>query len=392
MKSFVRDKYWPIGLDIGADSIKMLQMQRVGRTIGVMACGQYRLSGNVPDSGPERRKIVVSGIREILRQAQFRGRKVISTLSSTQLHIKNVRIAQVSEKKLADTVRREASERFNFKVGPDQLRWINAGQVRQGTEMRDEIIMLAVSAETIDEHLAMLGEVGLVPEFIEAEPVALFRVFQHFLRRRADERFVSVIVDIGKSATRVTVARGPKIIFIKKIDIGGGKLTEAVAGQLNLNYEEAHDLRVRMMKEHGVSDERQRAEDKPGEDQARTSIDWTIHDAMRGEVEELSKEIALCLRYCSVTFRGLRSDCVVLTGGEAYDTAMVNLLTESLGVKCVVGRPLRGIDVSSMNVAANRRGTLAEWAVCTGLAVREANLENAVSEKDHTDAEHRLSA
>jgi type IV pilus assembly protein PilM len=387
-----KNRRWPLGLDIGTDSIKMLQLQRVGQVLSVSACGLHRLPRAAAEGGAERRKAVLAGIREIMDKGHFHGRRVISALSSSQLSIKNVRMPEMPEDQLAAAIREEASERFGFEVGADQLRWIEAGTVRQGTEVRQEIIMLAAPSETIEDHLSLLDEAGLVPEHIEAEPVSIFRVFQHFLRRRGDEEAVSVVADIGRSATRVTVARGHRIVFIKRIDIAGRALTDGVAKQLNLSHDEAYDLRVRIMKEQ--SEPRSRRAEQRQQDAAdaerRTSVDWTIHDAMRGCVEELAREIALCLRYCSVTFRGLRSECVVLTGGEAYDPALVDLLSENLGVGCEVGRPLRGVDVGSMNVGSNRRGTLAEWGVCAGLALRAFDADNIASEND--DAEHRLSA
>ena len=390
LKGLLKSGRWPIGLDIGTASIKMLQLQRSGQIMSVTGSGEHWLSSSIPQSGAERRKAVVAGIREILDKGKFAGRRAVSSLSSSQLSIKNVRMAHMPEDQLAQAIRVEACERFNFEVGPDQLRWINAGQVRQGNEVRDEIVMMAASAAVVEEHLALLDEAGLAAEHIEAEPVALFRVFQHFLRRRDDEQAVTVIVDIGNSGTRISVARGTKIVFIKLIDVGGFHLTDGVAKQLNLSHEEAHDLRVRIMKEHSESGGRRRAEDSEEAPQQRSNVDWTIRDAMRGQVEELAKEVALCLRYCSVTFRGLHPNCVVLTGGEAYDAALVELLSENLGVNCVVGRPLRGIDVSRMDVAANRRGTLADWALCTGLAMTEMPDQAMTREDDH--AEHRLSA
>ncbi|MHC4982556.1 MAG: pilus assembly protein PilM [Planctomycetota bacterium] len=390
LRGLLKSRHWPIGLDIGTGSIKMLQLQRSGRAVRVVASGQRCLGNAVPDSGPERRAAVAATIRQILEEGSFSGRRVTSSLSCNQLGIKNVRLDRMPENQVAEAVKWEAGERFNFNIGPDELRWINAGQVRQGSEMRDEIIMIAVAAETIEEHLALLEEAGVIPEHIEAEPVALFRVFQHFLRRRDDEQAVSVVVDIGKSATRVTVARGPKIVFIKQIDIGGAKLTEGVSRQLNLSYEEAQDLRLRVMKDQGRPPDEAGRQDAAETPQPRSSVDWTIHDAMRSQVEELAKEVALCLRYCSVTFRGLHPNSVVLTGGEAYDKALVDLLAENLGVSCVVGRPLRGVDVSCMEATANRRTAMAEWAVCTGLALREMYCQEMAGEKEY--AEHRLPA
>jgi hypothetical protein len=90
---------------------------------------------------------------------------------------------------------------------------------------------------------------GLVAEHIDAEPLATFRPFERLLRRKADERSISVILDMGYSGTRIVVAQGREIVLIKRIDIGGKKFTEAIAKQLNLPFEEACDLREQMMRD-----------------------------------------------------------------------------------------------------------------------------------------------
>ena len=119
-------------------------------------------------------------------------------------------------------------------------------------------------------------------------------------------------------------------------------------------------------------------------------MQWSVFDAVRGQAESLAREINLCLRYCSVTFRGLRPQRVMLTGGEVYDASLVRLLGEQLGLECVVGHPLKGIDVSAVDLGGDRRGMLAEWATCTGLAIRDVDFTTGAREVEH--AEHRLSA
>ncbi len=321
----------------------------------------------------------------MLRQGGFHGSRVVTALSSGELGLKSVRLPHVPHVEQAKVVRREANERFGFDVGPDQLRYLVAGQVRSGDETYDEIIMMVVQDKTIEQHLSLVADMGLRPEHIEAAPVALFRVFERYLRRKADEEAVTIVADIGAGGTRVVVARGKQIVFVKNIDIGGRRLTEAVARQLNLSNSEARELRMRSAKPQEPADNK--SDDQQGE---LSSVDWTIHDAVRGEVESLAREISLCLRYCSVTFRGLHPDRMMLTGGEVYDASLVRLLGEQLSVKCVIGHPLKGIDTSAVDLDWDRRGMLAEWTMCTGLAMRDVDFGKSMREVEH--AERRLSA
>jgi len=378
---------WPIALDIGTDGIKMLQMHRVGGSVSVRAAGRWRFP---PAAGedPAKWRNSAEGVREILRKGDFHGNHVVSALSCRQLRIKNVRLPSMSPQELEESIRWEARERFGCDFAPDQLHYLPAGQVRQGNEMWDEIILIAAPGDVVESHLALLTEMGLCPEHIDAEPLAMFRPFERTLRRRSDEKSISVIVDIGHSTTKVIVAKGRRILLVKSVGVGGRNFTEAVARQLNLSHDDAAELRIQIMREHNARS----AAGPIGEDaeQDPNSASWTVLDAVRGVVEDLAREIALCLRYCAVTFRGLRPDQVTVVGGQAYDAAAMRLLGEQLGAECYVGQPLRGVDTSGVDLGGDRRSVLAEWAVCTGLALRDAQWRESLRKGNHE--RHRLPA
>jgi len=388
LNQLLRNRHWPIALDIGTDSIKMLQMRQVGEAVAVTACGRWPFPPLAGDDPAERRKLTIQGVRELLREGGFRGRRVVSALPCRQLKIKNVRLQSMPADELDEAVRYEAEERFGQPFAADQLHYLRAGQIRQGVDSYQELIILAAPGDVIESHLSMLAELPLRPQLIDAEPLAVFRPFERLLRRQADEDAISVVVDLGHTMTKVVVARGRQVVLIKSIPIGGRNFTDAVARQLNLPHDEAADLRTQIMRDRA---DRRRETDEQGQpEDGPDSVGWTILDAVRGEVEELAREIALCLRYCSVTFRGVRPRRVIMTGGQAYDPAMAHLLGEQLGVDCRIGHPLKGIDTSGVDFGSDRRGVLAEWSVCAGLAFRCAEFERSLRKgKDETS---RLSA
>ena len=376
---------WPIGLDLGAEGIKMLQLCPAGEQLAVRAAGRWSYPPSATDPAT-RREMAVAAVRDLCRKGGFRGRRVNSVLAcGQQVFIKNIRVQHMSPEELTEAVRWEAEERFPFPIHPERLRFFTAGEVRAGTEMKDEIIVLAAPQEAVDEHMALLDAMGLAPDHIEIAPIALFRVYERFLRRQADEETVSVVVDIGYSGTRVVVARGRQVVFIKDADIGGRTLNQAVAKELNISDEEARDLRLRTMRGARPASREGEASEEPNRD----AMSWTVRDAVRKEVEAMAKEISLCLRYCSVSFRGLHPDKAILTGGEAHDPAIQELLGEHLNVTCQTGCPLRGIDTTAMASTGDRRESLTEWSVCTGLALRDTNVPQERTGRDDRD---RLSA
>jgi len=381
---------WPIALDVGTESIRMLQLARSGDVIRAVACARWGFPDSLGADAGVRRAAAVEAVGQMVRANGFKGRRVITALPCSALSIQNLRLAPTSPEQTERVVRSEASERVGFPVSGNQLNYLNAGQVRSGDEVRNEIILLAAPEEVIQDHLAMLGEMNLEAEYIEAEPIALFRNLERYLQRERDVDAVSVAADIGVRGTCVVVARGRDIVFLKFIDIGGRRMTEAVARQLNLDYQEARDIRRRL----AYSQDTQRDPERREEDRAlpgdSTSVEWTIRDAMRTEVEALCREISLCLRYCAVTFRGLRPHRIVLSGGEARNPLCVEMISDQLGLESAVVQPLRSVDTSGVDFGEDRRSMMTDWALCAGMAFRQAG--SAQEEQESSGDDRRLSA
>src|SRR5439155_3053917 len=128
-------------------------------------------------------------------------------------------------------------------------------------------------------------------------------------RRREDEQEVHVLVDIGARRSQVVIGRGREISFMKGIDIGSSHLHDAISRKLEITTEEARGLRRRLI-EGGEAE----VVDAPADASSakRDPVRQAVFDATRSTMEELSREIALCLRYYSVTFRGQRPNKVRL--------------------------------------------------------------------------------
>ncbi len=109
----------------------------------------------------------------------------------------------------------------------------------------------------------------------------------------------------------------------------------------------------------------------------------TIIDAVSAVAEELTKEISLCLRYYTVTFRGKRVERAVLTGGGAYENILFDVLKRQLAVEIEVAQPLKGFYMSNerknLNFDSDRRGLLCEWAVAVGLSLKGSNGAKSVN-------------
>jgi type IV pilus assembly protein PilM len=345
-----------IGLDLGSDSVRMIQLSFAGGKISVAAADECELAIAPEASEEQRREIVVDTIKKMIAREGFSGKEVITCLSNDKLKIKSLRLDTTDPEQIEQQLKNEVAQRFELDAEEDEIRYMIAGNVYQGDEIKNEIIFFGMDRESIADHLSLIEEAGLIPIAIDAIPCALFRSFQVSLRRQEDQELVSVLVDVGSLYTTVIIGRGQEIIFVKQIPIAGEQLNCEVAAKLGVDISEAIQLRSKLKSNNADSID-------PVTRQA-------VIDAMSKAIEELAKEISLCFRYYAVTFRGQRPTEVVFAGGEADETTLLHALKRHLGVEITIARPFRGFDLSQANFKRRGNKEMSEWAVAVGLSMK----------------------
>jgi len=367
----------PIGLDIGHHSIKMIQLDIDDEQISVVAADEIRIDASVNSDEQSRRSFIVSAIKRMLTSGSFQGRNVVSCLPSDKLKITSLRLAEAERYDIEQALRREVAHRFELDPDKDSMDYMLAGSVRQGDEIKNELILFATDNETIKDHIAMLEEADLQPVAIDTIPCALFRSFERSLRRQEDRDRTAVFVDVGSRFTTVVFGRGGEISFIKQIQIGGQKFTREIAAKLGINVGEAEMLQEALRVDTGVSSpisgmpEQIFIENPHNIDMSTRQV---MVDAVSTIAEDLVREISLCLRYYTVTFRGKRVERAVFAGDGAYEDILLNVLKRRLAIEIELAQPLRGFDLTSgrinVNFNSDKRGLFCEWAVVVGLGLK----------------------
>ena len=366
----------PIGLDIGHNSIKMIQLMVNGEQSSVMAAQKAHIDHNISDE-EEKSKFIISAIKQMLKEGKFNGNNVISSLPNDGLEITSLRLADTQKDVIEQALRKEVVQRFGLDPDEDAMQYVIAGNVHQGDEIKSELILFAAANETIKSHIELLEQAGLKPISIDTIPCALFRSFERLLRRQEDRERTVVFVDVGNQFTTVVFGRGREISFVKQISIGGEKFNEEIALKLGVDISEAEMLREALQREKSFSTPKPDSLEKTAdgnEQKLEASTRQAIVDAVSTVAEGLTREISLCLRYYTVTFRGKRVEQAFFTGGGAYEYILLDVLKRQLAVEVQVAQPLKGFSMSrereNLKYDSDRRGLLCEWAIAVGLSLK----------------------
>ena len=377
-----RRSYLPIGLTIDGDMIRMVQLCLNRDQIEVVEAEKVKVNFDGQQDRAIKNGIVASSISQLLKYGNFRGRNVVSCLPCEDMELASFRLPVNSEEQSDTAVFEEAWSRFGLEPQKDSVKYIVSGNVKQGEETKQEVIMLAAKDQAITEYIMLLERAGLNPVGLETLAFALFRSFRRFLKRTQDKLQTTVLIELGNLYTTVVFCNGDKITFIKKISVGGNDFTEQVAVKLGIDFKQAEVLRSVLKKEttHENSDRSDRADVLAQESvvAVESSLDrstrHSIADAITKVSVKLANEIALCLRYYTVTFRGMQIENAFISGDEVNENLLVSAIKEQLSCRVEMSNPFRGFDMSNWQFGSDRRTLLCDWNSTVGVALR--NYEN----------------
>ena len=382
--------YWPIGLDIGHSSIKMIQLADDAGRINVIAADKVYLDPGLNDDLSAKSSFIISAIRRMLQESDFNRRDVVSCLPNGQLKITSLRLACTKDENIAQTLQKEVKQRLGLDSDKDVIDYILAGSVLQGDKVKNELVLFAADEQTVKNHIQILKEANLRPIAIDTVPNALFRSLERLLKRQQDRERTAVFVDVGKRFTTVVFGAEGKISFVKQIPIGGENFNSEISAKLGIDASEAAMLRDKLKIERTISVENSQSQlvagtNYPGNVGLENSTRQVIVDAVGTISEKLAREISLCFRYYTVTFRGKRVERAIIAGGEAYENILLDVFKKRLAVDVEVAQPLRGMDITNVTFDSDRRGLLSEWSVAVGLSLRGCKTNNIsdVASKDY---------
>jgi len=198
----------------------MIQLLMNEEQISVLAADEVRTAASINGDEQARNRFVISAIKQMLDRGNFDGRNVISCLPNGKLRITSLRLAETQENGIEQALKKEVVQRFGLDPEKDAMDYVVAGSVRQGNDVKNELILLATDHETIKSHIETIEQTGLKPVAIDTIPCALFRSFERSLRRQEDWNCTSVFVDVGSRFTTVVFGRGGQIRLLTLSAIG----------------------------------------------------------------------------------------------------------------------------------------------------------------------------
>ena len=320
MRAGIRSRPWA-GLDIGSFSVKLLATQpAVGGARYWIAEQQLPAAEN---GKPHSADIIAHAVSRCLETSGLSPRSVRGVsvgVSGTDVIVKQISLPLLDDSEVGPALRFEARKHLPF----DPQGMIIDFQIlgRFATQKKLDVLLAAVSQKRAEAAREPLKLLGLDVDILDATPLALTNA----LVPEQDTSEAFLLLDIGHSASHLTLYRKGQPYFGRRLEFGGQNFTRAIANGTNVPVEEAEEWKL-----------------AAGSDQPGIRVDWDSPE-MQSVHASLQNELVAELRHSFAFYQTLGElpDPLRLwvSGGSARLPGLGARLSEVMGSPVMLFDPL----------------------------------------------------
>lgn len=289
-----------LALDIGASSVKVAEFHAVrGQRLRLMAFGSADL-GLDPEHDENRKQLVLSALRELIRERHIKTSRVVFTVSGQSVFTRFVKLPPVDESKVVQIIQYEAQQNVPFPI--DEVIW-NYQLIGSTAQGELEVVLLAIKNDIIEELNQGIESIGLNTELVDVAPMALYNAVRY---NYPELPGCTVVLDIGARTTNLLFIEQQKF-FSRSIPIAGNAITQGIASEFNVPFLDAE----RMKRAKGFVALGGAYEEPEDETQAR------ISKIVRNVMTRLHAEVARSINFYRGQQGGGAPARLLLSGGSA---------------------------------------------------------------------------
>lgn len=358
-----------VAIDIGAGTVKAVEIRqtKTGVEIGRIIIKEIPfVESDTPDA---RTAAVIETVTALIKENRFPAKKAVFGLAGHQVFVRKLRLPQASEDRLAKIIAYEARQQIPFPLDKIQLDY-QISPIPESTEV--EVLLVGSKKDSIAEYTSFLSKTGIKPLYLDVTPVALFN-FQKLVDSTPTEEAIALI-NIGASATDISIVRSGKLSFTRTAPLGGIELTRGIANALNISLPEAEKIKIT----EGKAEAEFELYEEGGELDDAEQREKTINTAIAAGLEKLVGEIRRTFDYYISQPDGIGIGQIILSGGTSKLPGIDRFLEMKIGNSVVLIQ-----NYPTWQSLTELRDTYSEQlpfvTTCVGLALRGLpTLENTI--------------
>src|SRR5262245_1647355 len=339
-----------VGLDIGSSGVKAVELTKVKKG--------YELTGFAYESlGPD---FVVDGaimdapaVAESIRRmtGKFKPKNVATGVSGHSVIVKRVVVPAASKEEVEASIQFDAEQYIPFEITEVNLDYQVVGPGTTSSEEPGiEVVLVAAKKDKIQNHTDVISMAGRNPEIVDIDAFALQNAYE--------ANYIQVphatvaLLNIGASLMNINITKGGMPLFVRDVSVGGNQYTDILQKELQLNFQEAEDLKL----------------GKTAGSEAEI-----VHPLLESITEMLITEVQKTFDFFRETYPSETIGQVLISGGTSHMRGLAERIQATFSCPTGVLDPFRSIAISPKLNAGEVAFHGPALAVAVGLALRGFN-------------------
>ncbi len=310
-----------VGLDVGANSIKLVKLDRSKGGLSLAALGIKELPPEaiVADEVKDR-EAVIFNIQSLVDQVDPKIKDVVVSISGYGVITDKFTIDKKSGSEAEQAILFEAEQRSPFDVEDVTL---DHHVIKVDEETRKaEILLVAARNEFLNSFVELIIDAGLQPVVVDIDAFAALNAYEY--NYEIDPTRTTVLVNFGYDVTNILYLYEGLYHSTRDISSGTREIFNAVQKEFRLNAELAGKAIRGEMK------------DSIDQDMLKATIISAADDVISG--------LELAFSYFKTQAKVDRIDWMVLSGGGALVPYLPEYLQSKLNIPLEILNPLRNVD------------------------------------------------
>lgn len=352
-----------IGIDIGASSIKVVQLKKeegraVLETYGSLSTAPYA-GGAVGQVVAVPEEALVKAVNDLFKEANVTTNNSAMSIPASSSLVFLVELpGTVAEKDVQGIIYNEARRYIPVPITEVAIDWwlvpkrpldnvTDDSEKPTEAEMKEEktkVLVAAIHNEALEKYKSLVNDAKLETDFFEIE------MFSSVRSTIGQDLSTIMLFDMGASKTKISIVDRGVIQDFHIINRGSHDITKALVAGLGVSFKDAEDMK----KEFGLFDNPKQPK---AAEVVRVALDYILFEA--GNV---------VLNYEKKYNRSIGK--IVLTGGGVLLKGVADAAKEKWASDVVMGNPFERIQAPAfLEGVLSESGP--EFAVAAGLALRK---------------------
>lgn len=333
------------GLDIGSDSIKIVQLEGKEGAFRVVTAGMIKTpSPGLVSEAEKDFMAVAEAIKRLKNEIKVTSNSVVVALPERSVFNQIIEVPKMNNDELAQAIPWEAENLIPQPIAEVNLDWqiIDDEESRRRNKMR--VLIVAAPKTLIDKYLRVLKMADLEPVALETELLASLRCL-----RPVSIQGNLLLVNIGAKSLDVAIIGKGNMYLTRRFPTAGEAITRALGASLNLDLTTAEEYK----KAYGLTNQ----------------LEGKIANSIVPIIEVVSNEIKKALHfYQEKQKEPLR--LMVLSGGSSLLPGLTEYFTKGLGLEVQVADPFSLVKTDNTSMQALRKIS-PMFTVAIGLAMKD---------------------